>query len=62
LGGLAERRRAEPCAAQRAAAVEVREDWLPKLAAAHSITSYPAGLYRPVTHIPHACGEEAKSG
>ena len=39
--GSEERRRAEPCEAQRAAAVEVREDRLPKLAVTHSITSYP---------------------
>ena len=54
-----ERRRAEPCVAQRAAAVGALRDWLPAIyAAAHCITSYPVGpLIR--THIPHACGEEA---
>jgi hypothetical protein len=56
---LVERRRAEPCVAQRAAAVGALRDWLPAIyAATHCITSYPVGrLVR--THIPHACGEEA---
>lgn len=48
MNDLGERRRAEPCVAQRAAAVEVREDWLPKFAATHSITSYPVEPHRPV--------------
>jgi hypothetical protein len=38
------RRRAEPCVAQRAAAVDERWDWLPAIYAAdHCITSYPVG-------------------
>src|SRR5215468_326507 len=50
-------RRAEPCVAQRADRAP-SVDWLPRIAAAHCITSYPVGpLIR--THIPHACGEEA---
>jgi hypothetical protein len=44
-----ERRSAEPCVAQRvAAAVDVRKDWLPINAVAHSITSYPVGQPSPV--------------
>jgi hypothetical protein len=55
-----ERRRAEPCVAQRAAAVGALRNWLPAIyAAAHCITSYPVGRLQPGTHIPHACGEEA---
>jgi hypothetical protein len=55
-----ERRRAEPCVAQRAAAVGALRNWLPAIyAASHCITSYPVGRLQPGTHIPHACGEEA---
>jgi hypothetical protein len=50
-------RRAEPCVAQRADRAP-GEDWLPKIAAARCITSYPVGP-NVRTHIPHACGEEA---
>jgi len=47
--GSAQRRRAEPYAAQRAAAVGRRKDWLPAIAAAtHCITSYPVGPPGPV--------------
>jgi hypothetical protein len=50
-------RRAEPCVAQRVDRAP-SEDWLPKFAADHCITSYPVGpMVR--TPIPHACGEEA---
>jgi hypothetical protein len=39
-----ERRRAEPCVAQRAAAVGALRNWLPAIyAASHCITSYPVG-------------------
>ena len=53
-----ERRRAEPCVAQRAAAaVGALRNWLPAIyAAAHCITSYPVGRLQPGTHIPHVCG------
>src|SRR5882757_9260957 len=37
-----EGRRAEPCVAQRADRAPGK-DWLPKIAAVHSITSYPVG-------------------
>jgi hypothetical protein len=41
-----ERRRAEPCVAQRAAAVGALKDWLPAIyAASHCITSYPVGRW-----------------
>ena len=44
-----QRRRAEPCVAQRAAAVGALRDWLPAIyAAAHCITSYPVGPFGPV--------------
>src|SRR5205807_6610466 len=43
-------RRAEPCVAQRAATVDTREDWLPEIAVAHSITSYPVGPRGPYPH------------
>src|SRR5262249_8926674 len=39
---LAQRRRAEPKGAQ-GVAVDMRRDWLPEIAAAHCITSYPVG-------------------
>src|SRR5262249_25551399 len=39
---LAQRRRAEPSGAQRVA-VDMHQDWLPEIAAAHCITSYPVG-------------------
>src|SRR5262249_2468955 len=42
-GGLAQRRRAEPYGAQRGAAVDMDQDWLPGIAAVHCITSYPVG-------------------
>src|SRR5579864_8166335 len=59
LGARRARRRAEPCVAQRADAVDEHWDWLPAIdAAVHRITSYSVGpLVR--TQIPHACGEEA---
>src|ERR1700716_3370799 len=40
--GTMEGRRAEPCVAQRADRTPGK-DWLPKIAAVHSITSYPVG-------------------
>src|SRR4029077_898753 len=56
--GTVRGRRARPCEAARADRIP-GEDWLPKTAAAsHCITSYPVGSFI-LTHIPHACGEEA---
>ena len=50
LEGSAKRRRAEPCVAQRAAAVGALRDWLPAIyAATHCITSYPVG---PLWSVP----------
>ena len=40
-------RRAEPCVAQRDDRAP-GEDWLPKISAAHCITSYPVGSLRSV--------------
>src|SRR5262249_17277037 len=42
-------RRAEPCAAQRDDRTP-SEDWLPTIAAAHCITSYPVGSSDPYPH------------
>ena len=42
--------------AKAAAERPVYWDWLPKIAAAHCITSYPVGP-SVHAHIPHACGE-----
>src|SRR3954447_3955995 len=52
-------RRAEPCVAQRAARAPGK-DWLRKIAAVHSITSYPVGsLSEPIFRM-HAARKPIK--
>ena len=54
-----EGRRAEPCVAQRADRTPGK-DWLPKIAAVHSITSYPVGsLSEPIFRM-HAARKPMK--
>jgi hypothetical protein len=54
-----EGRRAEPCVAQRADRAPGK-DWLPKIAAVHSITSYPVGsLSEPIFRM-HAARKPMK--
>src|SRR3954452_9962051 len=54
-----EGRRAEPCVAQRADRAPGK-DWLPKVAAVHSITSYPVGsLSEPIFRM-HAARKPIK--
>src|SRR4051795_13366015 len=52
-------RRAEPCVAQRADRAPGK-DWLPKIAAVHSITSYPVGSVSEPIFRMHAARKPIK--
>src|ERR1700710_2119433 len=57
--GMAGGRRAEPCVAQRADRAP-GEDWLRKIAAVHSITSYPVGSMSEPIFRMHAARKPIK--